>query len=359
MLQPDSPTPAPDLPLATRQEEEATAVALRRWKRAGVLQWLFAIGLFTYVAFLKYGADRWGWATVLAYAPRWPTLLPAVVILLGALIFRRKPWLTIFATLVAGVWLMDVRVPVPRFGHGTTPLRILTLNADGGSTAGRGTDLERIGKLIAETRPNIIFFQEWRRGTPPPLPGDVQWNVRRESSHMIVTRLPVDSVAMLPPTKLKGGSGVFGASVTFPDGKQGWLFTPHMETPRGAFNKVLRRDPQALEFTAENAERRLEVSQAALAWMRDLAGDAEVLIGGDFNLVGDGHIFRSTWASAFGDAFATAGWGTGGTKLQDYWRVRIDHILTGRAWRARKCWVGQDVGSDHLPLIADVERVGD
>ena len=35
-------------------------------------------------------------------------------------------------------------------------------------------------------------------------------------------------------------------------------------------------------------------------------------------------------------------------------RVRIDHVLTGAGLVPRVCEVGPDVGSDHLPVIADV-----
>ena len=37
--------------------------------------------------------------------------------------------------------------------------------------------------------------------------------------------------------------------------------------------------------------------------------------------------------------------------------VRIDHVLTGDGWRCRRCWVGPDVGSDHLPLLADLSLI--
>ena len=78
-----------------------------------------------------------------------------------------------------------------------------------------------------------------------------------------------------------------------------------------------------------------------------------MIVGGDFNLVGDGMVFRRRWGN-WTDAFATAGWGWGQTKLQTGWRVRIDHILGNTNRMPVNAWVGPDVNSDHLPLLADI-----
>ncbi|HBO45279.1 MAG TPA: hypothetical protein DD670_15390 [Planctomycetaceae bacterium] len=37
--------------------------------------------------------------------------------------------------------------------------------------------------------------------------------------------------------------------------------------------------------------------------------------------------------------------------------ARIDHILMRSDWWPRRCWVGPDMGSDHLPVVADLIRV--
>jgi hypothetical protein len=34
--------------------------------------------------------------------------------------------------------------------------------------------------------------------------------------------------------------------------------------------------------------------------------------------------------------------------------MRIDHVLATPEFTFTKCWVGPDVGSDHLPLLAEV-----
>jgi hypothetical protein len=52
--------------------------------------------------------------------------------------------------------------------------------------------------------------------------------------------------------------------------------------------------------------------------------------------------------------YEDAGWGYGYTRPSRYPWFRIDHILASPEWVFTRCWVGPDLGSDHLPLIAEV-----
>lgn len=71
----------------------------------------------------------------------------------------------------------------------------------------------------------------------------------------------------------------------------------------------------------------------------------------------DSTIYREFW-QAYGNAFDRTGFGLGYTKQTVIrgrsYGLRIDHILTGSGWQATRCWVGPDLGSDHLPMIADL-----
>jgi vancomycin resistance protein VanJ len=81
-----------------------------------------------------------------------------------------------------------------------------------------------------------------------------------------------------------------------------------------------------------------------------------VLVAGDFNMPSDyGSMasFRSTYPSAYDQV----GWGFGYTRPTALPWVRIDHVLGSRDWAFRRCWVGPDFGSDHLPLIAEAVLV--
>ena len=84
---------------------------------------------------------------------------------------------------------------------------------------------------------------------------------------------------------------------------------------------------------------------------------ASMILAGDFNMPVDSTIYRDVW-NRYANAFSTSGFGFGHTKHTDVrgWRfgIRIDHILTGPGWWPKRCRVGPDIGSDHLPLLVDL-----
>lgn len=80
-----------------------------------------------------------------------------------------------------------------------------------------------------------------------------------------------------------------------------------------------------------------------------------LLIAGDFNL--------TPWSEYFSDALEQSGLHDAavGFGLARSWPsqfapvgIRIDHCLLSRHWSARSTVIGPDLGSDHLPLVADV-----
>ncbi len=78
-----------------------------------------------------------------------------------------------------------------------------------------------------------------------------------------------------------------------------------------------------------------------------------IVLAGDFNLTAEHPLFCRDW-SDYRDAFAWTSWGLGHTMFTRLIGLRIDHILCGPAWRPRRCVVGPDVGSAHLPVVADL-----
>jgi endonuclease/exonuclease/phosphatase (EEP) superfamily protein YafD len=86
-----------------------------------------------------------------------------------------------------------------------------------------------------------------------------------------------------------------------------------------------------------------------------------LILAGDFNMPTESAIYRTFWA-AYANAFSDAGWGFGYTEWPGMRRlpfgIRIDHILAGPGWHPLRCWVGPNIGSDHLPLIAELAGAG-
>jgi endonuclease/exonuclease/phosphatase (EEP) superfamily protein YafD len=131
----------------------------------------------------------------------------------------------------------------------------------------------------------------------------------------------------------------------------------HLRTPRDGLSRVLDRstvvDPaQAPALERDIALRRLECEQL-VEWFEQF--EQPLIIAGDFNMPSDSAIYRQTW-SRLGNAFARAGFGFGYTKITPVigieFGLRIDHVLFDEHWAPTRAWVGEDVGSDHLPVVA-------
>lgn len=82
------------------------------------------------------------------------------------------------------------------------------------------------------------------------------------------------------------------------------------------------------------------------------------MIAGDFNLVVESAIYRRHW-SRCRNAFSRVGRGFGYTRVLRRFSARIDHVLSCGSWDPVAVELGPDLGSDHLPLIADFQRSGD
>jgi vancomycin resistance protein VanJ len=87
----------------------------------------------------------------------------------------------------------------------------------------------------------------------------------------------------------------------------------------------------------------------------------DTIIAGDFNTPIESPIYRHAWAR-YGNAFSQAGFGCGATvtfeRRNFRFSARIDHVLFGPNWRCRAAWVGPELGSDHRPVIAELQRIG-
>ena len=306
------------------------------------------------------GGDRWGWATVAAYGPLALLAVPggllAAVIAWGR---RRVPWLSVAALAATAVGVLDFNLPWRRAVVGRSTrgvVRVLELNANGGGTDEQPYDPRRLAELVRRASPDVLALAEWPDGAKlPPPPTGVPWQARRSHDVLLASRYPIGRSAEWSGGPLGGEGAVVGGEVVI-DGRPVWCFAVHLETPRRGFEPVLQRLPGAARALSDSIARRRRLSLAAAAFVGRTAGGEDCLVAGDFNEVPDGAIFRDSWGDR-ADAFGRAGWGFGWTKWQDGWGVRIDHVRVGGGWAARRCWVGPDVGSDHLPLLAEVGPV--
>ena len=130
------------------------------------------------------------------------------------------------------------------------------------------------------------------------------------------------------------------------------LVNLHLETARKGLEGLFELD---LQRVAENTTLRDIESRRTRSWLGRVG--ESVIIVGDFNMPVESAIYRRDW-SQFRNAFSQAGFGFGMTRDNGWIQVRIDHVLTGSSWRAKRAVVSPFGGVDHRPVIADLSWVG-
>jgi endonuclease/exonuclease/phosphatase (EEP) superfamily protein YafD len=292
------------------------------------------------------------------FGPRWVYATPALVLTPLALALRRRLlWPIGLALVVVLVPIMGFCFPWARLAAATGPrLRVLTYNVNCGAV-GR----EEMAGLLAQVQPDVVDLQECPTGFYDAVFRG--WHVCAEGELFTASRYPIrrrDAMAGLHPPHTWPRQSMLLVSVEGPFGEIG-LCNVHLPSPRYGLCEVLDRHrliaPERTALlereTTNREDQSAAIEQAAAGLLPD------VIVGGDFNMPTDSTIYRRDW-SRYSNAFSSSGLGFGYTILSPYrgcpFGVRIDHVLCGASWAPARAWVGPDVGSDHLPLIADLRR---
>jgi endonuclease/exonuclease/phosphatase family metal-dependent hydrolase len=217
-------------------------------------------------------------------------------------------------------------------------------------TVNAGSKTDTIGRLheaVPGLAPDVLCVEEcsgeeFRRLWPPE-------NVFVERGLCLASRYPFHDPTLLYDQALGGNGVVARFDVDAPRGRFR-LVIVHLETPRDGLDEFRHRGWKAAPtLEAQSAVRQRE-AEAVRAWM-GRAGPT--IVAGDFNTPDESRIFASAW-DGLENAFSVAGWGFGYTKRTRLIRVRIDHVLATEHFDVAASFVGPDIGSDHLPVIADL-----
>lgn len=321
-----------------------------------MLKPLVTLGVYGYAlavvgvwALMVITGDRWWFGTVLLYGPRWIYFFPLLVLVPLAFFWhRRRLWpLGLIALFIA--WpLMGFNVSWPSWldsepGH----LRVLTYNIERWEV-----NAEEFATLLDEERVDIAAVQEIapRRFNLPP-----QWHVHRAGESLLVSRYPIVQCEI--SRREPQVNGIYCVLDT-PNGPLGFAAVDIL-TPRRALDKVLDGEKIFNLAQVETAQKmigdRWLESSSLHGWIARFP-ETNKIVAGDFNLTVDSPIYRDIW-SDYRNAFSFSEFGYGYTKLTKINRfrysARIDHILSTSTLLPVRAWVGQDLGSDHFPLIAD------
>jgi vancomycin resistance protein VanJ len=320
----------------------------KRWSRR--LAYVYLVAIVASWLLFRFTADNWWAGTAFLYGPRW--VLAAPLLLLAPLALVARSWRSVACLAIAGLIAAGpitggtVSPQTLWQSHERGHIRVLTCNTDGSNLNGAALEA-----LIAQTLPDIVLLQESNAAQSDRI-FPAGWNVCRGPMGLcLATRFQVNDFDDVAQGRLDDRGSVRRYRLASSLGEL-TIVNVHLPTPREGFETLITKSSLAPAQIRAQTEMRNRVSANARAALGEF-GPA-VIVGGDFNMPVESAIYRRHW-SDLDNAFSDGGWGWGFTKHTRRLGVRIDHLLAGKVWRCRQAWVGPDVGSDHLPLIADFD----
>lgn len=304
------------------------------------------------LALIKSLGDRWLPATVLMFGPRWAFLFPIPALVLWAVLRRRVDLLIAQGVTLAVVLgpLMGLCLPVGTLLRPTPTgqkVRAMSLNRGMGEL-----DTKALARLIADERIDVVCLQEFRLD-----PGldlyflRTGWN--RDLSGSIYSRFPISHDLADPDRPwVEHGSWPLRlrrVRVRLPDGREMVVASAHLPTMTHGFGKLIRGDLAGVgRYVAWRGRQAAELVSA----LRETS-DVPTIVGADFNMPPDSPLMAMI-RTFFPSGFEQVGWGFGYTRPSRFSWIGIDRILASRDLRFTRSWVGPAVGSDHLPILAEV-----
>lgn len=305
--------------------------------------------------FLSVAGDLWWPATFFLFAPRWLLSFPVVLLIPFAVLMNRRLLLPLIASLLIVFGpIMGFTYSVHKPPPSTKPLRVLSCNLQDGKF-----NHEAFNTLILKTQPEIVALQE--------LPSKIRitslegWYHLFEGDLHIFSRYPLvggDFRKAFVPLHEWPRSCFLFCTVKTVSGDLTFC-TVHLPSPRYGLQSILdkttvinlKRKKLLMDETEYRRQKSQEISTIVASFTSPL------VIAGDFNMPVESRIYRNYW-SGFQNAFSERGTGYGWTE-RAFVRgipigIRIDHILAGKSLKPVSCEIGPDVGSDHLPIIADI-----
>jgi endonuclease/exonuclease/phosphatase (EEP) superfamily protein YafD len=342
----------------------------RKWLRTTVigLSVAYPVVLLVVVLLLYFVGEKW-WATDLClYLPRMFFAAPLPFTVAGLLAYRQRRLLAtqLAAAFLVAFPLMGFVVPWPAGRDANEPvLRILSYNVN----AGYG-GVDRLVAEIDSYSPDIVLFQELilYQDQAAELLRARYPVVQLSTQFLVASRYPI--VSTFDPEKLPHEGRLRSPRflqylVDTPLGRIA-LYHVHPVSPRSGLymlrGKGLRREILSGRlFGGDNSEV-LQSDTSLRGQQIEAVGhfaDQEqvpVVIAGDTNLPGLS-VFLSRYLSRYRDGFAQASWGLGYTFPADKtpW-MRIDRVMTSDELRVVSFEVGRSKLSDHLCVVADLQR---
>ncbi len=299
------------------------------------------------------GPERTWFGAANMYLPQWGWAIPAVVVV-PVTAWKRPRMLA--ASLLLLLW---VAIPLMGFEWHLptqTPrvpgikLRVMTYNVKGGrrNAAAIVSDIDKF-------KPDLILMQD-QQGVLQGMVGAYlhNWHIEYDYQFVVASREYPISPLRTQPTDDVPDEHCCVSFHLIVKGKPITVYDVHLRSPRFGLDAIARGQ---IGRMVQDGRRRLEQAKRLHQYLSH-ENMNDLVVAGDFNSTNWALALRKQLDLGLRDSFAVAGRGYGYTYGQ-YTPLhtpvmRIDHILVGLKWKVLNVQVGNTVGSDHSPVIADL-----
>jgi endonuclease/exonuclease/phosphatase (EEP) superfamily protein YafD len=309
---------------------------------------LYLVSMVAYLIIrLALGASLWWIALLNAFAIY--TFFPLVILLpLSALVRQWRPMVRLgLLALLAIIWFGPFFQPTAdRKPSGGTVLTVVTFNLRGN----KNEDLEAVEAWLRELDADVVALQE--------TPTIYQWDgvASLKDQYPEQETYHIDNLLMSKfPFDLNDDFVGFARVTLDVNGQEVILYPAHLSDPFPNRNVRfgVRGGPLRYLLTYDETRRDQQIDD-----LLDLV-EAETLpyiVAGDLNM-SQHSIIYSSLAVEMTDTFRATGVGLGATWPTDAFgpMLRLDYIWVSDAFYALSTERGPNLGSDHLPVVGEVE----
>ena len=308
---------------------------------------LYAAGMVAYLVLRMLSTRIYIWPVEIISAYLHLLLLPAIPLLVLALLLKSRHSAVLLGIGAAAYLLLFGALFLPGFSRPDLPASLTVMSYNTGNGQAPWDDLER---TIRESGADIVAIQESVAEEVPLYQRDL---------------------SDLYPYQVFYGSGLAGIGMLsrYPIQDEGLKYLassrPYLVVDLeidGRTLTVISAHPLVIMGPgAEQADGRADYPM-----MAELAAEqGNTILAGDLNLTDQNEGYAALMMRGLTDAHREAGFGLGLTfprrlpSRSAYPVIRIDFILTTPELEPVESWVGEDGGSDHLPVLARIAWFGE
>ena len=323
----------------------------RKHKWLPVICWAYLIVLAICYALMRVDGEGSLSTTMLLFGPRWALAIPFLILTpLCFWLYRKALWSLLLAALLMFGPIMGLCAPIPFTGKSPAannlPIRVLALNSHH-----IPFDSPELAEVVRRTHPDLISIEECAKDwNGDPFGEKNFYHFKHEAEFVILSRWPIESIKSEGWRTEEYEWRAF--RIITPKGPL-HFFSVHLASPHQSLAKTLRQTPDWYKSLANNRHAREIGAMELKRMVNEMASVGPSIMAGDFNLPVESTIYSDNLGD-FNNAFSKVGWGYGISYHHLLTTTRIDHILASKNITPIRCWTEHEVGSPHLPLMADL-----